>query len=264
MDSNSTKKWNNTVSSFDQLSDSVWWSKGFCLYYNLRTFSSITPFSKNYWLNIFYQYGSTIYRILRIFMSIFLKKSTLQGPNYVFLTDYNPSYMSSLMPVIEETLAITNNVAILKPRSVSPKTSSVMETFFNKYASYSICYEDLICDYSLLERIVTFMLSISAAIKDTFRFFQSDIEYKFYFTPPFFKYAIIHRFYRNCATRFLKHANTVISCNDHHLWESLIFQSVCHETCTIVIQHGFLGEFANPLFADIFLAWSKEDKIKMI
>jgi hypothetical protein len=264
MDSKSIKRWKDTVAAFGLLSDSVWWADGFCLYYYLRTFSKITPASNIYWQTLFYQWSSILFRVIKIFVSLFRKKISMKYRDHIFLTDYNPSYMRSLEPVIEETFRRTENVTILKPKADFFKNRHALQHIFKKYENHSICYEDLPKQYSRLKRSITFLTAVLTAVVDTVRFYRSDIEHKFFFTPTFIKHSIVHRYYRESAALFLKRAKSMTSCNDHHLWESLMYQSTDKNTLTLVLQHGFLGEFTNPLFSDRFLAWSNEDRIKMI
>ncbi len=256
-------KWDEVVSRFHSLTGSIEWILRFRLQYyqdaNLLSSAGFGERIRFFWHRLIQTLGHAAW----IKLSLLRPGPSIREQEHplVFLMCDNPTYQSTIIPVLKGVLEHSQSVTILtRKRAVEP-VRGVLSRNGIMGGTHIVCYEDLAFLYTLGSRWKMAFRAIAGCLKDLGVWLISGLERRYWTAPRLTVFSLVNRFYGKAVEDFLSGTGTIVAANDHVMWEALIFDSAREMTAeTFVLQHGVLGEFSFPMFTKKYLVWGQYHK----
>lgn len=253
-------RWDEVVSRLQSLSGSINWIERFRLqYYQDVNLLSSTGFPGR--VRLFRQaLLQAAGHAAWILFSLIRPGKTFQrnAGSCLFLLCDNPTYQSTVIPVLKGMLERSQGVTILTRKRAATDVRQALSGNEVKGGTHIVCYEDLAFLYTLGSRWKMAFLAMAGCLKDLGIWLSRGPSGRNWTAPRLITFSLVNRFYAQAVADLLSDIGTVTAANDHVMWEALFFDSARDMKIeTFVLQHGVLGEFAFPMFTKKYLVWGE-------
>lgn len=196
-----------------------------------------------------------------LFLYQFIKKPVRwnESAKVIILISNNKTYINCLLPLIHQYLKENRPVILLAPANQLSALKNILDSeVFEKITPF----EAVDFGEAFFLKFKRWVSSFFLSCRDIIWFARQSAENAFWFAPALSRFAATHYFFNKSLQDNLKSDMSIFSANDHWMWESLYYTAAKFtDTKTYVLQHGVIGEYTYPLFANKFLAWGKYDAL---
>lgn len=255
-----TVRWEQLLEFFEGMSDPVWWIDRFRVQFYLDANMLIG-------LQGVFRYtalclSAFLYHLGRIVWTFPRKRRewSVSSQGVLYLLDDNPTYLSTMLPVINRAIVEGDTVTVVARRRHRDLIRARLSSIGKEGGFEILTYEDLALGYPSWKRFTLLTAALAGCVGDLYVWLGSTIPKKWVVIPRFISFALVNRFYGPAARDAWKGVPSLVAANDHFIWEALMFASTGPDVRSHILQHGVLARFASPTLAHRYLVWGESHR----